>query len=177
MCAWLTSAAAAMSGVLAYGGQGLSALTICHWFADPAAGLAWGAGALRRVQLMILTSASMLDMLSSVCRLQAQLRGLIGDYSDPDEGALAAGLEAFDMLNNVLEEHSETAPQVCGLATTPYIDRRLDRHEGVSSSTVCCRGVHNDVAGPLDPTLTGSGHAECQGQPACVQWTGTARQH
>ena len=44
--------------------------------------------------------------------LQAQLRGLIGDYSDPDEGALAAGLESFDMLNNVLEEQSDAAPQV-----------------------------------------------------------------
>lgn len=41
--------------------------------------------------------------------MQAQLRGLIGDYQDPDEGALAAGLEAFDTLNNVLEEHTETA--------------------------------------------------------------------
>lgn len=65
---------------------------------------------------MILTSASLLYMLSSLCCLQAQLRGLIGDYSDPDEGALASGLEAFDMLNNVLEEHSETAPQVSCLA-------------------------------------------------------------
>ena len=52
----------------------------------------------------------MKSVLRPCCDLpQAQLRGLIGDYKDTDEGALATGLEAFDMLNNVLEEH-----QVCG---------------------------------------------------------------
>lgn len=41
---------------------------------------------------------------------QAQLRGLIGDYQDSDEGALEAGLKSFDVLNNVLEEHSNPTP-------------------------------------------------------------------
>ena len=36
---------------------------------------------------------------------------MIGDYQDPDEGALATGLEAFDTLNNVLEAHQVRAVQ------------------------------------------------------------------
>lgn len=54
---------------------------------------------------------AMQQMRENATTIQAQLRGLIGDYSDPDEGALAAGLESYDMLNNVLEEQSEAAPQ------------------------------------------------------------------
>lgn len=45
-------------------------------------------------------------------QLQAQLRGLIGDYQDCDEGALESGLKALTVLNTVLEEqHNPTPPQ------------------------------------------------------------------
>mmetsp|Transcript_6485 Transcript_6485/g.18689 ORF Transcript_6485/g.18689 Transcript_6485/m.18689 type:complete len:248 (-) Transcript_6485:98-841(-) len=50
------------------------------------------------------------EMKQKAQQLQAQLRGLIGDYQDSDEGALEAGLKSFDVLNNVLEEHSNPTP-------------------------------------------------------------------
>eukprot|EP00884_Botryococcus_braunii_P008981 jgi/Botrbrau1/18084/Bobra.0062s0070.1 len=37
--------------------------------------------------------------------LQAQLRGMIGDYRDEDERTLAAALEVFDLLTRTLEEY------------------------------------------------------------------------
>lgn len=37
--------------------------------------------------------------------LQAQLRGMIGDYRDEDEGTLAAALEVFDLLTHTLVEY------------------------------------------------------------------------
>jgi uncharacterized phage infection (PIP) family protein YhgE len=63
------------------------------------------------------------QMRDSAATIQAQLRGLIGDYQDPDEGALAAGLEAFDTLNNVLEEHTEsaTSPRAGASAAAPGV--------------------------------------------------------
>lgn len=52
---------------------------------------------------------------SSTCSLavivvQAQLRGMIGDYHDSDEEALAGGLEVYDLLTNTLTEYSGKAP-------------------------------------------------------------------
>lgn len=38
-------------------------------------------------------------------RFQAQLRGMIGDYSGSDEGVMARALEAFETLSNTLEEY------------------------------------------------------------------------
>ena len=39
--------------------------------------------------------------------MQAQLRGMIGDYQGVDEGALSAALEAFELLNNTMEEYKK----------------------------------------------------------------------
>ena len=40
------------------------------------------------------------------------MRGSIGDYQDSDEDALAKGLEAFETINRVLEDHEEaTSPR------------------------------------------------------------------
>ncbi|KAK9804960.1 hypothetical protein WJX73_003788 [Symbiochloris irregularis] len=46
------------------------------------------------------------EMLDKTAQLQAQLRGMIGDYHDSDEEALAGGLEVYDLLTNTLEEYS-----------------------------------------------------------------------
>jgi len=52
--------------------------------------------------------------------VQAQLRGSIGDYQDSDEDALAKGLEAFETINRVLEDHEEaTSPRAPQEAPAP----------------------------------------------------------
>ena len=52
--------------------------------------------------------------------MQAQLRGSIGDYQDSDEDALAKGLEAFETINRVLEDHEEaTSPHAPQEAPAP----------------------------------------------------------
>jgi len=52
--------------------------------------------------------------------LQAQLRGMIGDYKGGDETVLAAALEVFDLLSNTLAEY-ETAvsPRAAGSNPPP----------------------------------------------------------
>lgn len=45
------------------------------------------------------------EMLGKSQQLQAQLRGMIGDYSGSDEGVMARALEAFETLSNTLEEY------------------------------------------------------------------------
>lgn len=45
------------------------------------------------------------EMAASARALRAQLRGLISDYTGGDEVALAAGLEAFEMLETTLAEY------------------------------------------------------------------------
>ncbi|KAK9839995.1 hypothetical protein WJX74_001659 [Apatococcus lobatus] len=45
------------------------------------------------------------EMLGKSEQLQAQLRGMIGDYSGSDESVMARALEAFETLSNTLEEY------------------------------------------------------------------------
>jgi len=63
--------------------------------------------------------------------LQAQLRGMIGDYRDGDEASMAAALEVFDLLSNTLAEY-ETAVSPRAVGTTPTPPRSGD------SSTIAC---------------------------------------
>ena len=59
-----------------------------------------------------LTSHTTLPHSSGNVAAQAQLRGLIGDYQDSDEDALAKGLEAFETVNRVVDDHEEaTSPR------------------------------------------------------------------
>jgi hypothetical protein len=46
--------------------------------------------------------------------VQAQLRGLIGDYNDNNEEVLAGGLDAFDTLNRCLEEYEASKATATG---------------------------------------------------------------
>ncbi|KAK9845925.1 hypothetical protein WJX81_006121 [Elliptochloris bilobata] len=48
------------------------------------------------------------DMLDKAAQLQAQLRGMIGDFREGDETALAQALEAFDTLTATVEEYHTT---------------------------------------------------------------------
>ena len=53
-----------------------------------------------------------MSLMKRACVTQAQLRGLVGDYQDSDEDALAKGLEAFETINRVVEEHEDaTSPR------------------------------------------------------------------
>lgn len=66
--------------------------------------------------------AAVEDMKSKAYQLQAQLRGLIGDYQGGDEGIFAKAFESFDMLSRCLEEQSAPAPgpvPAAGLAAPP----------------------------------------------------------
>lgn len=53
-----------------------------------------------------------------MCRnVQAQLRGMIGDYKGGDETVLAAALEVFDLLSNTLSEYqTAVSPTAAGSA-------------------------------------------------------------
>lgn len=81
-------------------------------------------------------------------QLQAQLRGLIGDYQDSDEESLEAGLKALSVLNNVLEEDSNPTPsqgagdsrdEASGAAGAPVAD------------TSAPAGTKDSVAAPSAP--------------------------
>lgn len=69
--------------------------------------------------------AAVADMKGKAEQLQAQLRGLIGDYQGGDEAAYAAAFESFDMLSRCLEEQEAPAapagvpPAVPATATAP----------------------------------------------------------
>ncbi|EFN54229.1 hypothetical protein CHLNCDRAFT_135739 [Chlorella variabilis] len=54
--------------------------------------------------------AAVEDMKSKAYQLQAQLRGLIGDYQGGDEGIFAKAFESFDMLSRCLEEQTVNRP-------------------------------------------------------------------
>lgn len=63
-----------------------------------------------------------MPMRSQCCAnpLQAQLRGLIGDYQGGDEKLFNDALEALDMLNSCLSEEAQKIPgQPGGIATQP----------------------------------------------------------
>ena len=59
---------------------------------------------------------------------QAQLRGLIGDYQDSDEDALVKGLEAFETVNRVLEEHAEATSPRAPQATPVEVSKPAPRN-------------------------------------------------
>ena len=61
------------------------------------------------------------DRHSSDAVAQAQLRGLIGDYQDSDEDALAKGLEAFETINRVVDEHEEATSPRAPQETPPQV--------------------------------------------------------
>lgn len=56
------------------------------------------------------TGEDMLEMRGRAEMLQAQLRGLINDYSEGDEKLLAGAFEAFEMLSRCLEDQKAPAP-------------------------------------------------------------------
>jgi hypothetical protein len=61
------------------------------------------------------------EMLEKGELLQAQLRGMIGDYKGGDETILASALEVFDLLSNTLSEyHTATSPKAVGSAAAPF---------------------------------------------------------
>jgi hypothetical protein len=51
--------------------------------------------------------------------VQAQLRGLIGDYQGGDEALFSQAIEALDMLNSCLTNPAESAPQPAEAAPQP----------------------------------------------------------
>ena len=68
--------------------------------------------------------------------MQAQLRGMIGDYKGGDESVLGAALEVFDLLSNTLAEYttamspkapgtaaaSGLTPSIAGKPSTPVFE-------------------------------------------------------
>lgn len=57
------------------------------------------------------SGAAFADMRSKAEQLQAQLRGLISDYSGGDETLLAQAIEAFDMISRCLDSQAPEAGQ------------------------------------------------------------------
>ncbi len=53
-------------------------------------------------------------------QLQAQLRGMIGDYKGGDETVLASALEVFDLLSNTMAEY-ETSMSPKAAGATPLV--------------------------------------------------------
>lgn len=75
------------------------------------------------------------DMRSRALQLQAQLRGMLSDYTEGDEAVLMNGLESFDMLtrcldgeaNEVLQQQQPQQDQQPGLnqQTAPALNQPL----------------------------------------------------
>ncbi|KAK9811420.1 hypothetical protein WJX72_003696 [[Myrmecia] bisecta] len=74
------------------------------------------------------------DMVSKSEQLQAQLRGMISDYQGVDEGALAAGLEAFELLGNTLEEYKKAKGGSDGASSLPTSTPPLATGTGSSAA-------------------------------------------
>lgn len=63
--------------------------------------------------------AAVEDMRGKAQQLQAQLRGIISDYTGGDEALFAEAFEAFDMLSRCLEEQSNPAAAAAPAAAVP----------------------------------------------------------
>ncbi|DBA85966.1 hypothetical protein WJX77_005107 [Trebouxia sp. C0004] len=77
-------------------------LQLLAGLASDAAGLLWELAAMHD------TGDAATDMLTKSEQLQAQLRGMISDFTDADESAIAAALAAFETLTNSLDEFKKS---------------------------------------------------------------------
>lgn len=71
--------------------------------------------------------AGVADMTTRAEQLQAQLRGLINDYSGGDEKLLAGALEAYDMLQRSLD--NQKAPAAVAVEEQPKTDQAPDQEK------------------------------------------------
>ncbi|KAL0036611.1 hypothetical protein WJX79_002582 [Trebouxia sp. C0005] len=77
-------------------------LQLLAGLASDAAGLLWELAAMHD------TGDAATDMLTKSEQLQAQLRGMMSDFTDADESAIAAALGAFETLTNSLDEFKKS---------------------------------------------------------------------
>ena len=81
--------------------------------------------------------------------LQAQLRGMISDFTEGDEGAMSAALSAFETLTHSLDEYKKSQAPGAGSTALPTSTRAT--------------GYSNQSAPKLQPPPGGSG-AQAPGQ-------------
>lgn len=95
--------------------------------------------------------AAMVEMKQRAQQLQAQLRGLINDYSGGDETLLAGAFQSFDMLSSCLDDQQHRATD----ETTAEQD---DAGKGLRMAGVPAEVVPRSAAtpAPIAPTATTS---------------------